>query len=83
MLWGGSSDCSDMGKGGIEERLGLEWGLTSYEDVLVGGADELHGLLGEERHVFVDGVVGDVFIGAVIKGDEDVEEDCFLLVRLA
>ena len=46
-----------------------------YEDVFVGGADELHGFEGEEGHVFVGGVVGDVGVGAVVEGDEDVEED--------
>lgn len=45
------------------------------EDVFVGRAHELQGLLGEERHVFVDGVVGDVGVGAIVEGDEDVEED--------
>lgn len=32
--------------------------------------------MGEEGHVFVDGVVGDVGVGGVVEGDEDVEEDC-------
>ena len=50
------------------------------EDVFVGGADELHRLLGEEGHVFVNSVVGDVGVGTVVEGDEDVEEDCGVLV---
>ena len=29
----------------------------------------------EEGHVFVDSVVGDVCVGAVVESDEDVEED--------
>ena len=47
----------------------------SDEDVFIGGTDELHGFQGEESHEFVDGVVGDVGVGAVVEGDEDVEED--------
>ncbi len=39
----------------------------------------MHGFLGEEGHVFVDGVVGDVGVGGVVEGDEDVEEDCCVL----
>lgn len=35
----------------------------------------MHGFEGEEGHVFVGGVVGDVGVGAVVEGDEDVEED--------
>ena len=50
------------------------------EDVFIRGADELHRLLGEEGHVFVNSVVGDVGVGAVVEGDEDVEEDCDVLV---
>ena len=52
------------------------------EDVFVGGADELHGFQGEESHEFVDGVVGDVGVGAVVEGDEDVEEDFVVSVLL-
>lgn len=36
------------------------------EDVFVGGTHELHGFLGEESHVFVDGGRGDVFVGRVV-----------------
>lgn len=32
--------------------------------------------LREEGHVLVDCVAGDVFVGAVVERDEDVEEDC-------
>ena len=46
------------------------------EDVFVGGAHEAKGLLGEESHVFVDGIVGDIFISRVIEGDENIEENC-------
>ena len=46
------------------------------EDVFVGGADEAQGFGGEDGHVFVDCVVGYVFVGGVVEGDEDVEEDC-------
>lgn len=35
----------------------------------------MHGFLGEESHVFVDSVGGDVFVGGIVEGDEDVEED--------
>ena len=35
----------------------------------------MDGFLGEEGHVFVNGVVGDVLVGGVVEGDEDVEED--------
>ena len=45
------------------------------EDVFVGRAHELHGFLREERHVFVDGVFGDVFVGRVVQRDQDVEQD--------
>lgn len=58
-------------------------GHTGYEDIFVWGADELHGFVGEESHVFIDGVVGDVGVGAVIEGDEDVEEDYNLLSAVA
>ena len=51
------------------------------EDVLVGGADELYCSLREECHVFVYGVVGYVGVGGIVEGDEDVEEDCNVLVR--
>ena len=53
------------------------------EDVFVRGADELQGFLGEEGHVFVDGVVGDVGVGGVVEGDEDVEEDWGWWVSIA
>ena len=39
------------------------------EDVFVRGAHELHCLLGEERHVFVYGVVGYIGVGGVVEGD--------------
>ena len=45
------------------------------EDVFVRGADELEGFLREEGHVFVCCVVGYVFVGGVVEGDEDVEEN--------
>ena len=47
--------------------------LTCYENVLVRRAHELHRLLREERHILVDGVVGDVFVGAVVERDQDVQ----------
>jgi len=46
--------------------------LTSYEHVLVRSSDELHGLLGEESHVLINGIICDVRVGAVVQGDEDV-----------
>ena len=50
--------------------------LTSNKHILIGRAHELQCFLREQGHVFVDGVVGDVFVGAVVERDEDVEEDC-------
>ena len=47
----------------------------SDEDVLVGSTNELHRLLREESHVLVDSVLCDVFVGRVVKSDEDVEQD--------
>ena len=47
--------------------------LTCNENILIGCAHELHRFLREERHVLVDGVVGDVFVSAVVEGNEDVE----------
>lgn len=61
---------------GDDEEEDLDEVEGGDEDVFVRGADELHRLLREEGHVFVDGVVGDVGVGAVVEGDEDVEEDC-------
>ncbi len=60
-------------KGAIGSKSGR---LTSYENVLVRCAHELHGFLSEERHVFIDGIVGDILVGTVVEGDEDVEENC-------
>ena len=48
--------------------------LTCYEDILVGCSDELHGLLTEECHVLVNGVLGDVFVGAVEEGNQDIQQ---------
>ncbi len=56
--------------------------LTGYENVLVRCAHKLHGLLGEERHVFVDCIFGDIRVGTVVKGDEDVEENCRVLTLI-
>jgi hypothetical protein len=47
----------------------------SDEDILIGSANELHRLLRVESHVLVDGVLRDVFVGGVVEGDEDVEQD--------
>lgn len=60
---------------GEDEEEHLDEVEGGDEDVFVGGADELHGLLGEEGHVFVRGVAGDVLVGRVVEGDEDVEQD--------
>ncbi len=45
------------------------------EDVFVWGADKLHRLLCEEGHVLVSSVFGDVLVGGVVEGNQDVEED--------
>lgn len=47
----------------------------SNVDILIGRSDELHSLLGEEGEVLVNCVFGDVFIGGIVEGDEDVEKD--------
>ena len=39
--------------------------------------------LREESHVLVDCVAGDIFIGAVVEGNEDVKEDCDKIRLLA
>jgi hypothetical protein len=53
------------------------WGnRTGNEDVFIWCADELHGFLGEYGHVFVSGISGDRFIGAVVEGNEDVQKNC-------
>jgi hypothetical protein len=31
--------------------------------------------LGEECEVFINGVFGNVFVGGIVEGDEDVEEN--------
>ena len=36
------------------------------EDIFIGCPHELQGLLGEESHVFVNGIVGNVFICGII-----------------
>ena len=38
-------------------------------------AHKLRCLLGEERYVFVHGVVGNVSVGGVVVGDENIEEN--------
>ena len=40
--------------------------LTSYEYIFIGCAHKLHSLLSEQSHVLIDGVVGDILVGAVI-----------------
>ena len=45
------------------------------EDVLVRRADEPHRLLRKERHVLVNSIVGNVLVGTVVEGDEDVKQD--------
>lgn len=53
--------------------------LTCYEDILVWCADELHSLLSEQSHVFVNRIIGDILVCTIVEGDEDVEEDCHTL----
>lgn len=45
------------------------------EHVFVRSADELEGLLGVESHVFVCCIVGDVLVGRVVQGHQDVKQD--------
>ena len=49
--------------------------LTSNEDVLIRRSHKLQCFLRKQSHVFVDGIVGDVFVGTVVKRDEDVQKD--------
>lgn len=49
-------------------------GLTCYEDILIRSSDELHCFLAEERHVFIDGIVRDVFVRAVIESNQDIQQ---------
>lgn len=67
-----------MARGGSELMFGRGGRLTCDKNIFIGGSNELHGFLAEECHVLVDGVVGDVFVGAVVEGDEDVQEDCVI-----
>jgi hypothetical protein len=63
-------------------RLGVcFYVLTGNEHVLIWSADELHCLLGVESKVFVDRIVGDIFICTVVKGNENIQEDCGVLVN--
>lgn len=48
--------------------------LTGNEDIFIRGSDELHGFLGEQRHELVNGIVGNVFVGTVVQGDEDIQK---------
>ena len=47
--------------------------LTGDKDILIGGSNELHRLLGEESHVLINGIVGNIRIGAIVQGDEDIQ----------
>ena len=49
--------------------------LTWYEDILIWGADELHCLLREDRHVLISCIARNVFICAVVQGDENVQQN--------
>ena len=48
--------------------------LTCYEDIFVWGSNELYCFLSEKSHVLIDGVVGNVGVGAIVQGDQDVQE---------
>lgn len=50
----------------IFQAQGSGWLLTGYEDVFIRGAHELHGFLREQGHVFVNGIIGNIFVCAVI-----------------
>lgn len=47
---------------------------TSNEDIFVGSSDELHGFQGEQGHVFVNRIFGNVFVRTVVQGDQDIQE---------
>ncbi len=69
MLGVGCCVGEDEGNGRVSKEL------TRNEHVLVRGADELHGTLREESHVLVHRVAGDIFVGAVVERDKDVQQD--------
>lgn len=50
------------------------WMITSNEDIFVGSSDELHGFQGEQGHVFVNRIFGNVFVRTVVQGDQDIQE---------
>ena len=60
---------------GEDEEDDFEQVEGRNEDVFVRGAHELECFLGEEGHVFVDCVLGYVFVGRVVECNEDVEKD--------
>lgn len=53
----------------------MERKLTSYEDILVRGTNELHCLRCEQSHVLVNSIACNIFIGTVVEGDENVQKD--------
>jgi hypothetical protein len=54
-------------EGGREEH-------TRYKYILIWCSDKLHRLLREECHVLVDRVVCNILVGAVVEGNQDVEQ---------
>lgn len=56
-------------RGGSQMRMKLTWD----KHIFIWGTDELHGLLGEDRHVLVRGIARDIFIGTVVERDEDIQ----------
>lgn len=55
----------------VEEYAG-EQERTGDEDVLVWCPDKLQCLLGQQCHVFINGIFGDVLVGAVVKCNKNV-----------
>jgi hypothetical protein len=49
--------------------------LTGYKDVFVGCSNKLHCFLCKESHILVNGIVGNILVGAVVKGNKDIEQN--------
>lgn len=72
-------DAKSVGQFQTESSLVEE--LTGYENILVGSTDKLHRLLSEDSHILVRRVARDVFVGAVVESNENVEKNCQKLVK--
>jgi hypothetical protein len=54
---------------------GIDRIRTWDEDILIRGANKLHGLLCKNCHVFVSCIARDIFICAVVQGDKNIQEN--------